>query len=93
MLPVLANDRVTFFGKGMTPMNKSIKLAAVSVLALAVAAPAFAQSRVTGIQTLNDDIDDITTDVNRDLRRGTSRSPLRVQTATPRPVSFPVRAA
>lgn len=52
-------------------MNNTFKIAAVSALALAVAAPAFAQSRVTGIQTLNDDIDDITTDVNRDLRRGT----------------------
>ena len=52
-------------------MNNTFKIAAVSALALAVAAPAFAQSRVTGIQTLNYEIDDITTDVNRDLRRGT----------------------
>ncbi|WP_299567161.1 DUF481 domain-containing protein [uncultured Sulfitobacter sp.] len=48
-------------------MNTLLKLATVSALALSVAAPAFAQTRITGIEALNDDIDDITDDVNDDL--------------------------
>jgi len=51
-------------------MNTFLKLATVSALALAVAAPVSAQSTVTGVTTLNDNIDDITTQVERDQRRG-----------------------
>lgn len=51
-------------------MNTLLKLATVSALALAVAAPSFAQNQITGIEALNDDIDDITRDVNKDLHRG-----------------------
>ncbi|MDX2484490.1 MAG: DUF481 domain-containing protein [Pseudodonghicola sp.] len=51
-------------------MKTHLKLAAVSVLALVVAAPVSAQTTLTGIQDLNDQIDDITTDVERDQRRG-----------------------
>jgi len=52
-------------------MNTLLKLATVSALALMVASPVVAQNRITGIETLNDDIDDITDDVNKDLARGT----------------------
>ncbi len=48
-------------------MNTLLKLATVSALALSVAAPAFAQNRATGIQDLNEEIEDITTDVNREI--------------------------
>ncbi|KIN72154.1 DUF481 domain-containing protein [Sulfitobacter guttiformis] len=48
-------------------MNTLFKFAAVSTLALMVAAPAMAQSNANTV--LNDSIDDITTDVNRDLNR------------------------
>ena len=51
-------------------MNTLLKLASVSALALAVAAPVSAQSTLTGVQDMNDNIDDITTDVERDQRRG-----------------------
>lgn len=51
-------------------MNTFLKLASVSALALAVAAPVSAQSTVTGVTALNDNIDDITTQVERDQRRG-----------------------
>jgi putative salt-induced outer membrane protein len=51
-------------------MNTLLKLATVSALALMVAAPAFAQQQITGIEGLNDQIDDITDDVNEDLARG-----------------------
>ncbi|TDE34778.1 DUF481 domain-containing protein [Antarcticimicrobium sediminis] len=51
-------------------MKTHLKLTAVSVLALVVAAPVSAQTNITGIQGLNDQIDDITTDVERDQRRG-----------------------
>ena len=51
-------------------MNTFLKLASVSALALAVAAPVSAQSTVTGVTALNDNIDDITTQVARDQRRG-----------------------
>lgn len=52
-------------------MNTLSKLATVSALALMVAAPVPAQSTVTGITGLNYQIDDITTKVERDQRRGT----------------------
>ena len=51
-------------------MTSFLKLAIVSVLALTVAAPVTAQTTVTGITDLNDRIDDITTEVQRDQRRG-----------------------
>ena len=51
-------------------MTNMKKLATVSVLALLVAAPAFAQSEITGVRDLNDRIDDITDDVNDDLAEG-----------------------
>jgi putative salt-induced outer membrane protein len=51
-------------------MKTLFKLATVSALALMVAAPVSAQSTLTGVQGLNDDIDDITTQVERDQRRG-----------------------
>ncbi|MGB5863691.1 MAG: DUF481 domain-containing protein [Sulfitobacter sp.] len=51
-------------------MNVFTKLATVSALALMVAAPAFAQQAITGIEGLNDQIDDIQDDVNEDLARG-----------------------
>ncbi len=50
-------------------MNNVLKFASVSVLALMVAAPVSAQNRVTGLQDLNDQIDDITIDANRELNR------------------------
>ena len=52
-------------------MNTVLKASAVSVIALLAAAPFFAQQRALGIETLNDQIDDITDDVNTDLARGT----------------------
>lgn len=51
-------------------MNYFVKFATVSALALMVAAPAVAQQQLTGIETLNDNIDDITDDVNEDIARG-----------------------
>ena len=48
-------------------MNTFVKFATVSALALIVAAPAMAQSNAN--TELNDRIDDITTDVNRDFTR------------------------
>lgn len=51
-------------------MNNLVKLATASVLALMVAAPAMAQSRVTGVEGLNDQIDNITDDVNTEIARG-----------------------
>ena len=51
-------------------MNTVMKFATVSALALMVAAPAMAQSNITGVTALNDQIDDITDDVNEDLDRG-----------------------
>ena len=52
-------------------MNTMMKFATVSVMALMVAAPVTAQTTITGVTALNDQIDDITTDVARDQRRGT----------------------
>ena len=52
-------------------MNTVLKASAVSVIALLAAAPVFAQQRALGIETLNDQIEDITDDVNTDLARGT----------------------
>jgi putative salt-induced outer membrane protein len=51
-------------------MNTLLKFATVSALALMVASPALAQSRIVGTEALNDQIDDITDDVNTDLARG-----------------------
>ncbi len=51
-------------------MNKVLKLATVSALVLMVAVPAIAQQRITGVEALNDQIDDITDDANDDLARG-----------------------
>lgn len=51
-------------------MSNFVKFTTVSVLALMVAAPAIAQNRITGVETLNDRIDDITDDVRTDLARG-----------------------
>ena len=51
-------------------MNTLMKFATVSVLALMVAAPASAQNRIVGIEALNDEIDDITDDVNTEIARG-----------------------
>jgi putative salt-induced outer membrane protein len=51
-------------------MNTLIKFATVSTLALMVAAPAMAQNRIVGTEALNDQIDDITDDVNTELARG-----------------------
>jgi putative salt-induced outer membrane protein len=51
-------------------MNTLMKFATVSVLALMVAAPAIAQSNLTGVSALNNQIDDITDDVNDDLTDG-----------------------
>ncbi|WP_299024641.1 YdiY family protein [uncultured Sulfitobacter sp.] len=52
-------------------MNTLLKFATVSALALMVAAPAMAQTALTGVEALNDQIDDITDDVNEDIERGT----------------------
>ncbi|MFD2738804.1 YdiY family protein [Sulfitobacter aestuarii] len=51
-------------------MDSLVKYAAASALALLVAAPVSAQNTITGITDLNDQIDDITTEVERDQRRG-----------------------
>lgn len=51
-------------------MKTMMKFATVSALALMVAAPAFAQTAITGVEGLNDQIDDITDDVNEDIQRG-----------------------
>lgn len=50
-------------------MNTVLKLATVSALALMVASPLLAQSRIVGIEALDDQIDDITDDAERDLNR------------------------
>ncbi len=51
-------------------MNTLLKVTAVSAIALMAAAPVFAQQRALGLETLNDQIDDINDDVNTDLARG-----------------------
>jgi putative salt-induced outer membrane protein len=51
-------------------MNKAVKLASVSALALLVAAPAFAQAALIGTEALDERIDDISSDVREDLARG-----------------------
>jgi putative salt-induced outer membrane protein len=51
-------------------MKTLVKFATVSALALIVAGPVTAQNTITGITGLNDQIDDITTEVERDQRRG-----------------------
>lgn len=50
-------------------MKTIATLAATTVLALSVAAPAFAQNTITGVRQLDDQIDDIQRDANRDLNR------------------------
>jgi len=72
MLPIFRNDapRRASSSKGEIPMNSFMKLATVSALALMVAAPAMAQNNSTGLTALNDQIDDITDDVNDDLTAG-----------------------
>jgi putative salt-induced outer membrane protein len=50
-------------------MNTILKLATVSAVALMVASPVLAQSRIVGIEALDDKIDDITDDVQTDLDR------------------------
>lgn len=62
-------------------MTKTLTLAAVSALALAIAVPASAQTRILGIDDLDDRIDDIQRDAERDLERATDEerfSPLGV---------------
>lgn len=51
-------------------MNKPVKFATVSALALMVATPLVAQTAITGVEGLNDQIDDINDDVNDDIARG-----------------------
>ena len=51
-------------------MNSVLKISAISAIALMAAAPGFAQQRALGIETLNDQIDDINDDVRTDLARG-----------------------
>lgn len=51
-------------------MEKLVKFTAVSALALIVAAPVAAQQAITGVKKLNDQIDDITDEVNEDIARG-----------------------
>lgn len=50
-------------------MKNSVKLAAVSALALMIAAPSFAQSVVLGVDDLDDRVEDIERDVNRDMAK------------------------
>lgn len=50
-------------------MKKSIKLATVSALALMIAAPSFAQSVVLGMDDLDDRVEDLERDVNRDMAK------------------------
>lgn len=69
MLSLLLPEWITLLGKEY-PMNAVFKFAGVSALALMTAAPVCAQNTVTGITGLNDQIDDITTQVDRDQRRG-----------------------
>ncbi|CTQ49608.1 DUF481 domain-containing protein [Jannaschia donghaensis] len=50
-------------------MKTIATLAATTVLALSLAAPAFAQNTITGVRQLDDRIDDIDRDARRDLGR------------------------
>jgi putative salt-induced outer membrane protein len=52
-------------------MNTVLKFSAASAIALMAATPVFAQQRALGLETLNDQIDDINDDVQTDLARGT----------------------
>jgi|TARA_R110000850_G_scaffold30737_4_gene84935 putative salt-induced outer membrane protein len=52
-------------------MNTVLKFSAASAIPLMAAAPVFAQQRALGLETLNDQIDDINDDVQTDLARGT----------------------
>ena len=51
-------------------MNNILNLASASALALMIASPVLAQSRILGVEALNTEIDDITRDVNKELARG-----------------------
>lgn len=51
-------------------MNTFMKFATVSAVALMTAAPVAAQNRITGVEALNDDIDDVQIQLERDQRRG-----------------------
>ena len=56
-------------------MTHVLKIAAVSALAMILAAPAsFAQSTLAGTTALNDRLDDIERDINRDMRRAEDES-------------------
>ncbi|QFT95200.1 hypothetical protein FIU86_20285 (plasmid) [Roseovarius sp. THAF9] len=55
-------------------MNNVSKLASMSALALVLAAPAFAQSGIVGIEDLDDRIEDIEDDVQDDLAEGDDAS-------------------
>jgi len=51
-------------------MKNTIKLAAVSALALIIAAPVLAQGRIIGTEALDERIDEIQSDANTELARG-----------------------
>jgi len=56
-------------------MTHVLKIAAVSALAMILAAPAsFAQSTLAGTTALNDRLDEIERDINRDMRRAEDES-------------------
>ena len=56
-------------------MTHVLKIAAVSAIALVLAAPAgFAQSTLSGTQALNDRLDDIERDIDKDMRRADDQS-------------------
>ncbi|MCV2893607.1 YdiY family protein [Lentibacter sp. XHP0401] len=51
-------------------MNQHLKLAGVSMFALMLASPVFAQTAITGVDDLNERIEDIEDDAREDLNRG-----------------------
>ena len=56
-------------------MTHVLKIAAVSAIALVLAAPAgFAQSTLAGTEALNDRLDDIERDIDKDMRRAEDES-------------------
>lgn len=55
-------------------MNMLMKYTSVSVLALLIAAPAFSQSRVVGIEDLDDRIDDVQEDIDEDFNEGSDQN-------------------
>jgi len=56
--------------KGMLEMKKAAILTAASAAVLIIATDAFAQDSLTGVKSLNDQIDDITETVQDDLDQG-----------------------